>query len=311
MCGLLTHPFRQGVNFPALASLEAVYRALQRHEACSPEFIGIRMKQRFGHFQTRQDRRFDRGILYGALLAAIVLALSILGSPSLKSFIDLKSLALVVGGTIASALINFSIHDLAFTVRRVREVSKSNLESPRARIAYFVRLSQLVRTQGVMALEREARRLGEPLTRRALELAADGGKEKDLLRILETERLALADNERRAIEVLETLGNYAPAFGLIGTLLGLVEMLSVLDNAAAVGPAMALALLTTLYGAILANLVFLPLAGKVRLRNEEENLLRSLTIEGTLSLSNVENPILLEQRLLTFLPGFSESRLAA
>ena len=259
----------------------------------------------------REPAQWDRGLLYGAGLAILVIVLSLTTSKSFTEFIHLPSLLLVLGGTLAAGLINFSANDLSFTLKRTVEILRSSLQSPRARIEYFVRLIQIVRTHGVMALETEATRISDPFIKRALELAADAQQEKDILRILETERLALADRERRAIDVLDALGNFAPALGLIGTLLGLVQMLSLLQDPSTVGPAMALALLTTLYGAVLANLIFLPLAGKLRLRNEEETLLRTLTIEGTLSLLRSENPILLEQRLITFLPGFAESRLAA
>lgn len=256
-------------------------------------------------------KRWDRGLLYGAALALFVIGISICTSPTLSSYLHLPSLIVVLGGTIAAGLINFSTDDILFTFKRTRAVLQSRVDSPSARIGYFVRLAQIVRSNGVMALEHEAKRQYDPFIRRALELAADAQQERDIIRILETERVALADRERRAIEVMESLGNFAPALGLIGTLLGLVQMMSLLENPSAVGPAMALALLTTLYGAVLANLLFLPLAGKLRLRNEEETLLRSLTIEGTISLLKTENPILLEQRLVTFLPGFSESRMAA
>lgn len=258
-----------------------------------------------------QQACWDRGLLYGTALALTVILLSIFSSPSFFQFFDLPSILLVLGGTIAAGLINFSTEDLRFTFKRTIEILRSSLDSPKARISYFGRLAHIVRSHGVMALEHEAVKISDPFIRRALELAADAQQERDLLRILETERVALADRERRAIEVLEALGNFAPALGLIGTLLGLVQMLSLLDNPTAIGPAMGLALLTTLYGAILSNLIFLPLAGKLTLRNEEEKLLRSLTIEGILSLLKSENPLLLEQRLITFLPGFSESRLAA
>lgn len=259
----------------------------------------------------KEPSHWDRGLIYGAALALGLIVLSLSSSQSLRPFIHIPSLLLVLGGTLAAGLINFSAADLLFAFKRTIRILRSSLQSPRARIEYFVRLIQIVRMHGVMALESEASRITDPFIKRALELAADAQQEKDIQRILETERLALADQERRAIDVLEALGNFAPALGLIGTLLGLVQMLSLLNDPSAVGPAMALALLTTLYGAVLANLVFLPLAGKLRLRNEEETLLRTLTIEGTLSLLKSENPILLEQRLITFLPGFAESRLAA
>lgn len=227
------------------------------------------------------------------------------------NYIDLNSIVLVFGGLFIVGIVSFSFNELIFTAKRVFEVLRTQPENPKYRIYVFGNLAHLVRAEGLLALESESRKANDSFLRRALELAADSNSEKDLVRILETEKVAFADRERRSIEVLETFGNFSPGIGLIGTLIGLVDLMSVLNNPAAVGPSMSLALLTTLYGALLSNLIFLPLAARLKIRSEEDTVLRLLTIEATVSLLKTENPTLLEQRLETFLPAFSESRKAA
>ena len=112
-----------------------------------------------------------------------------------------------------------------------------------------------------------------------------------------------SEENQKGIAVFETMGSYAPAMGLIGTLLGLVNMLGSLDDPSKVGPAMSVALLTTFYGAVLANMVFIPLAGKIKNIDASEILLRKITIEGILSLARQESPLIIEQRLQSFMPA--------
>jgi chemotaxis protein MotA len=135
-----------------------------------------------------------------------------------------------------------------------------------------------------------------------LEISADGQPAEDIKRILETELITSNERAGRVVQVFQTLGQFAPAMGLIGTLVGLIQMLAVLDKPGSIGPAMSIALLTTLYGAVLANLVFIPIAGKLRNRCAEEALVKALTIEGVLSLGRQESAIVVEQRLRSYLP---------
>jgi chemotaxis protein MotA len=170
--------------------------------------------------------------------------------------------------------------------------------------------AQSLKRNGPLVLEREARSVSDPFLRKALELTVDGQAEEDIRRILETEIQSANEQSYRAVQVFQTMGNYAPAMGLIGTLIGLIQMLGSLENPAAVGPAMSVALLTTFYGAILANLFFLPVAGKIRNRSEEEAVVKAITVEGAVSLRREENTIVLEQRLRSFIPlrGREEAR---
>jgi len=142
----------------------------------------------------------------------------------------------------------------------------------------------------------------DPFFKKCLMLLVDGYDAPELRKILEMELAYLDDRHRRGARLFQTMGAIAPAMGLIGTLIGLVQMLGNLDDPSEIGPAMAVALLTTFYGAVLANLVFLPLAGKLRTRSEEETLYKEMTIEGICGIAEGLNPRMIKQRLFSFLP---------
>lgn len=247
-------------------------------------------------------REIDRGLIIGALLCALLIVLGITVGGAVSRFINGPGLFLVLGGTIGAALIHFSLKDLDRAWKALQQIIVARDFNPAQRIRYLVRLAHEVRAHGPLVLEREARRVDDGFLKMALELTVDNQPPEDIRRILETERRTANEHAARAVQVFETMGTYAPALGLIGTLIGLIKMLGALDHPATVGPAMSLALVTTLYGVLCANLFFLPLAGKLLNRSEEQALIKSLTIEGTLSLGRQESPIILEQRLQSFLP---------
>lgn len=249
------------------------------------------------------DRPLDRGALWGIGLCVVLISVGVLGSGRGLNFIDLPSFLLVLGGTLGAGMVHFSWPDIRTAGRACRDVLFEKTYAPLQRIEFFVALSGAVRRDGFLTLEHEARRCGEPFLRKALEISVDGHSSDDIRRTLEIESRCAADRVWRSIQVFETLGNYAPAMGLIGTIIGLIQMLGDLADPAKVGPAMALALLTTFYGALMANIVFLPVAGKMRNRSEEESIVRAITIEGIVSIANRDNTIVLEQRLQSFLPN--------
>ena len=249
-----------------------------------------------------EEGTLDRGIVGGLILSFGLLLIGTLSSGRLSSFVDAPSFLLVIGGTIGATLINYSLADIGHTWQALKRLIRVRKFDPVERIHYLVKLAQAVKGSGLLVLEREARYVEDPFMRMALELAVDNQPADDLRRILETERRTANDHTTKAVQVLETMGAYAPALGLIGTLIGLIQMLGALDNPATVGPAMALALITTFYGAIAANLLFLPLAGKLRNRAGQEAMIKALTIEGTVSLVRQENSIVVEQRLQGYLP---------
>lgn len=260
-------------------------------------------KQRwFGPSLESNNQGIDRGMLSGGLLAAVLFALAIGVGGNVLQFFDIPSFFIVFGGTFGAALINFSPQDMRSSWESFKSVLFERDYHPTERIDYLCGLSQKVRQDGLLCLEPAAKRSSDPFLKLALELTVDGQQHDDVRRMLETEMRAANDRAWRAIQVFEAMGAYAPAMGLVGTLIGLIQMLGTLNQPEKVGPAMAVALITTLYGALLANLVFLPIAGKLKNRKEEESLVKVITIEGAMSLGKQENPMIIEQRLQRFLP---------
>lgn len=245
---------------------------------------------------------YDRAILSGISLALLLIVAGIaFGGGAFASYIDLSSMLLVGGGTVAAALVNFSTAELRAARQAFNEVLLARENGMHERMRYLVDLSQAVKRQGVLVLEREVSGTSDPFLKLALEMTVDGQQPEEVRRILETEMHVSNDRAQRAVQVFETMGSYAPAMGLIGTVIGLVQLLGALDDPSKIGPAMSLALITTLYGAIAANLFLLPIAGRMRNRAHEQSVVKAMTIEGAISLSRQENSIVLEQRLQSFL----------
>jgi chemotaxis protein MotA len=140
-----------------------------------------------------------------------------------------------------------------------------------------------------------------------LELTVDGQSAEEISRILQREMRTSNDQAWRSVQVWETMGNFAPAMGLIGTLIGLIHMLGSLQDASAVGPAMSLALVATLYGSVAANLFFFPMSGKLRVVAQEREFSKDITLEGLTSVARLENPMMLEQRLQSFVTNAGNS----
>ena len=247
----------------------------------------------------------DRSMLYGFILSGVLVGLGVVFSGDIARFFDPTGILLVFGGTIGATLVQFSRAELRGAWDLLRRVTSEPSFLPTDRIRDLLHLSQQVKQNGLLALEDQAPRIRDKFFKTGLEIAADGQSETDIKRILETEIITTTDRDVRAVLVLQSMGTYAPSLGLIGTLIGLVQLLGNLQDPATVGPSMSLALLTTLYGAIIANLVLIPLAGKMRAYTEAQALIKALTVEGVLSISRQESPIILEQRLQQFMPGFA------
>jgi chemotaxis protein MotA len=247
----------------------------------------------------------DHTAVIGVALCTILVGLGAASSGSLLRYIDIPSFCLVLGGTLGATCIQHSALDLRRTLHAVKIALTDVPESPFNRTALLVRLSQAVRDNGLLALEQAAQRCDDQFLATGLRLAADGDELQDLRPILENEMNITADIAYRASGVLQTMGGYAPAMGLIGTLLGLIQMLGSLANPETVGPAMSLALVATLYGAIASNTIFLPLSGKLRSHSEEQTLVKRITIEGVVGLARQESPTVLSQRLQSYVVGFN------
>lgn len=232
---------------------------------------------------------------FGLCLAAILLG------GAIGPFIDVPSLLIVVGGTIGAGLINYPMGHMVSAVGIAKHAVLHKPDSPQERIAMMVEFSNKARREGVLSLESELERVTDSFMVTGLQLVVDGQETSALGDILRTEIDFLVDRHKSGAEIFTTLAAFAPALGLIGTLIGLVQMLQSMDDPSSIGPAMAVALLTTFYGAILANLIFTPIAGKLKTRSAAEVLLRELTLEGIVAIASGDNPRLVEQKLQAFL----------
>lgn len=243
----------------------------------------------------------DLTTILGILVGFSLIGLSIADGSSLASFINLPSVGIVLGGTLAATAVHFPLKQVLSILPLIGITLRGRESRARELIHEVVEFAKKARREGLLAMEQEVAEHPNEFLRKGVQLVVDGTEPELVRSIMEIDLAAHEERHALGQEVLQSMGAYAPAFGMIGTLIGLIQMLSHLDNPESVGPGMAVALITTFYGVILANLVFLPMAGKLKIRSQEERLERELIIEGVLSIQAGENPRIVEEKLLAFL----------
>jgi len=258
------------------------------------------MKGFFGLRSVSSKR--DKASLYAAGIGLSLIALAIIFGKGTAIFFNLNSLFIVLGGTFGATLITFSIPELQKAFSLIRKSLFSIDYSHDIRTSQILEMSTHARQEGVLSLERYLSYEQDSFLKKAIVLVTDSIPPEDIKRILRLELSYRADEQKKAAQVFQTMGTIAPAMGLIGTLIGLVQMLQHLENPSLIGPSMAVALLTTFYGAIFAHIVFLPIAGKLARSSQEASLLKQMTIEGMASIAEGTNPRLIEQNMMSFLP---------
>ncbi|MCR4651352.1 MAG: MotA/TolQ/ExbB proton channel family protein [Lachnospiraceae bacterium] len=229
------------------------------------------------------------GILFGNDISA------------LKSFLDAPSALITFGGSFMCMLASLTIPDFVGGLKSIGLTFKGGGQDTPAVIKKIIDLSNVARKEGLLSLEEAAGELDDPFLKKGILLIVDGTDPELVRGIMETELSSVDTRHRSKIGFWENLGAMGPAWGMIGTLIGLVNMLQNMDDPSSIGPAMAVALLTTLYGSMLANWICAPTAAKLKLRNEEEVMVREITIEGLLSIQAGENPRVIEEKLKSFL----------
>jgi chemotaxis protein MotA len=243
----------------------------------------------------------DLATLLGIIIGLALMAISILLEGDLMLFWSLSSLLIVFGGTFASIMVNFSMNQVLSVIPLLKVAFSRQKSNSAAIIDTLVEFAEISRREGLLALEERAQATNEPFLQKGIQLIVDGTDAELVRSILEIELVFLEERHRIGRQIFEKMGALSPAYGMIGTLIGLIAMLSRLDNPDQVGMGMAVALITTLYGAVASNLVFLPIAGKLRLKSDEEVLMKQVMIEGILSIQAGENPRIVEEKLKSFL----------
>lgn len=242
----------------------------------------------------------DLATLVGLLGALIIIVAAILLGASSETFFNIPSILIVVGGSLFVVLAKFSIHQFLDAFKAAARAFKFRLPETSELITEVVEIAQVARKEGLLALE--SREMLSPFLKDGIQLMIDGQPKETVREMLEKERLLTLDRHRWGSKVFTALGDVAPAMGMIGTLIGLVQMLSNMEDPKSIGPAMAVALLTTLYGAMLATMIFLPIADKLNLRMTEEARMQALLIDALSSIQNGTNPRVIEQLLSSYLP---------
>jgi chemotaxis protein MotA len=241
----------------------------------------------------------DIATLIGIVSGTVLLLSAIMINASITNFLDIPSIMIVFGGTIAATLNSFPLGSVMNALKTSAKIFFGHSVDFVETLREMLKIATMARKEGPLALEKY--KAGDPFLQKALGLVADGTKGEVLRRILELERDAIGERHSESQAILEKMGDLAPAWGMIGTLIGLVIMLLKLDDPSSIGPAMAVALLTTFYGAVWANFYLIPAATKLEQRTKTELQRLSLVIETMMSISDVENPRLLQERLLGML----------
>lgn len=234
-------------------------------------------------------------------VALLLIAIAIAPGSSFTAFIDYPSLMVVVGGGFAATMISYPMGPFMTMPMVIKKVILPNPPDMAPAIKTLVECAEIARREGVLALENKVGDIEDPFILMGIQMAVDGSDSELIENILRTEMLATSGRHKTGKGLMETLGRYAPAMGMIGTLMGLIIMLGNMDDPAAIGPGMAVALLTTLYGALVSNMFALPFADKLMYYERIEMQVMEVIVQGILAIQNGDNPRVVEQKLSTYL----------
>jgi chemotaxis protein MotA len=224
------------------------------------------------------------------------------GMAALAGFINMPSIMITFGGTFAALLVSYPLNQVVKSFKIVQQVFTEKQEDPAQYIQKFRELIIKSSKEGVLSLQDELKGIDNVFFKRGVKMVVDGQSQGLISEELETELAFTRERHKIGQEIFVTLGTYSPAFGMIGTIMGLILMLANLQNQAQIASGMAVALLTTFYGALAAYLIFLPIAGKLKRRSEEELFIKRVIIRGVLSLHAGEIPSIAVSKLRAYIP---------
>ncbi|MEQ8407835.1 MAG: flagellar motor protein PomA [Gammaproteobacteria bacterium] len=241
----------------------------------------------------------DLATLLGLVGAFAVVVVAILMGGSANIFINPPSLFIVLGGTAMVVLIKFNLSQFVGAFGVAIKAFRGQSQKPKELIEDIVEMAGVARKKGLFALEEFE--IKYPYLQNAIALVMEGRSPEDTAKLLQKDKQEISERQKLGSQIFTASGDVAPAMGMIGTLIGLVQMLSSMDDPKAIGPAMAVALLTTLYGAMLANMFFLPMADKLKLRRGEEEKLNAICLDGVMGIMEGQNPRIIESMLKLYL----------
>ena len=242
----------------------------------------------------------DLATIIGLVVAFSLLIGAVMLGGSIAMFIDIPSILIVIGGSVAALFIKFRMGEVFSVVGILGKAFFNQSQDIDRIIGQLVDMANIARKDGILALEKV--KSEDPFMQGAINHCVDGADPDFLESVLIKDLDYLSARHDKGISIVEFIGDVAPAFGMIGTLIGLVQMLANMSDPNSIGPAMAVALITTLYGAILANVVAIPLAGKLGMYSKDERLVRQVIIDGMIGIQKGVNPRMLQEALKTALP---------
>jgi len=243
----------------------------------------------------------DVATLTGIIVAGGLVISAILMGGSGAWFINPPAVMIVIGGTMGATLLNYPLSEVLGVFRVVKNVLVQHSPATGSLVQMMVDFAKRARREGILSFESAIKDIEDPFLANGLQLAVDGMESSSIEEIMRTEIQFVEERHELGAEVFATMGTFAPAVGMLGTIIGLVQMLMQMEDPSQIGPPMAVALLTTFYGTLLANLLFLPISGKLKTRSKQEIQEKQMVVEGIVAIQSGDNHRIVEQKLKAFL----------
>ncbi|MFZ2149377.1 MAG: MotA/TolQ/ExbB proton channel family protein [Sedimentisphaerales bacterium] len=243
----------------------------------------------------------DIATIIGILLGFMVITTAVVAGGGWQIFIHIPSMAITIGGMLCATLIHFSLPQFLGIFSIIKKTIISKIPSQSELIQKMVNYAAINRRDGALALEQEIPNLDNLFFIKGLQMLVDGRDSEQIRDFMSIEIQYLQDRHSTGKKILEFMGSAAPAFGMIGTLIGLIQMLRSLDSPDAIGGGMAVALITTFYGALAANLIFIPLAGKLGIYSRAEATAIEMIVEGVCAIAQGDNPTIVREKMQAFI----------
>mgnify|MGYP000843902364 FL=1 len=247
---------------------------------------------------------------FGIIGGVICIVVGIMINGKLIDFWDPASIFITLGGTVSALIISYPMPQLLDTIKSLKFAFQGQKDDPGEKIQLIIDLANTARKDGLLALEHMLEIIPDPFLQKGIMLIVDGSNSELVKNVMGTELYYIQERHNRCIAVLNAGAGYAPAFGMAGTLIGLISMLVSLEDVSTLGPAMSVALVTTFYGVILANFFFAPLARNLGTLSAQEQMIDEMMLEGVLSIQDGENPRMIRDKLEAFISNYQVRRLS-
>ncbi len=244
----------------------------------------------------------DISAIVGTVLGVGAVLVGMVMSGSIKGFFEMHAIIVVFGGALGATFLASDITTVKALPKLMKTIYKPPKLKPLQTISELVGFAERARKEGVLSLDKALGEIDDPFMIKAVQLLVDGTEPELIKDILENEVIFLEDRHKKGVDFFALAGAFAPACGLIATVIGLVSTLAKLNDPSKLGESMALALVATLYGIFLSNIIFQPFSHKLKIRSEDEVLIKTMIIEGVMSIQSGDNPRIVEEKLKTFLP---------